>query len=457
MEFGHRNTYTPNMWKDYLATINEENVAESEYIDDIRKKMREFTSNNLDNLNISFEQFAFANTFHFFEENYILINSNDIYNELTRCQILILTANNVEKVILHTNILNESREKIKRIIRDNSVYYIFKWGKYWICHVHQTETGAKDLGAGVALREAIKYFHPNVIFSLGVSFGIDHKNQNIGDVIVSHRILPYDNNKLDNDKLKPDRSQDKTIDKWLNVRLINSNMFIDSVTYGDVLSGGSVLSSYTEKKKICSGYTTSDYIIGGEMEGNSIFQFTNTEGIPSVVIKGICDWGVIKNSLLSEDFKNGFREEQLEIMESEETYKTALQAYAMNCVCEKVAILLRDSQLFAVPKEYTEQKYIRQHKKDLACLRILSIYILVYVFVWCTIHIILDANSFSREYLIKQLFIIEVFAIFFLLCSALIAAFYSLRKDINLPVGKEKALKGKKKYKDLGNGYAEEE
>lgn len=75
------------------------------------------------------------------------------------------------------------------------------------------------MGSNATINEALKHFTPNVIISLGIAFGIDYTTQNIGDVIVSRRILPYNENKRDEDKIKPDRSQDKTIDDWLHVRL----------------------------------------------------------------------------------------------------------------------------------------------------------------------------------------------------------------------------------------------
>ena len=155
MEINHHNIYTPNKWKEYLNALINDDEGEEIHLNEIREKMIGFASDNMEELTQSFIQYYRANEFEFFEESYILMNPDDIYKELSKCQILVLTANKVEKAILHTNILFGTREKIKRIIRENSIYYIFKWGRYWICHVHQTETGAKDLGASVALREAV--------------------------------------------------------------------------------------------------------------------------------------------------------------------------------------------------------------------------------------------------------------------------------------------------------------
>jgi Nucleoside phosphorylase len=247
-------------------------------------------------------------------------------------------------------IVNQTHEKIRRIICGNTVFFILKWGRYWVAHVHQPETGSyKDMGSNTTIIDALQYFTPNVIVSLGIAFGIDYQTQNIGDVLVSRRVLPYSENKRDEDKVKPDRSQDKTIDNWLHVRLVNANGFIDSITYGDILSGDSVLSSFQEKDKICLGYTKTDFIIGGEMEGSAIFQFADSDGIPGVVIKGICDWGVAKNDIFPDD------------TEKEEKFKESLQAMAMVCAVEKSTRLFKDPELFTEPKN-ANIKHLRKEQ-----------------------------------------------------------------------------------------------
>lgn len=50
------------------------------------------------------------------------------------------------------------------------------------------------------------------------------------------------------------------------------------------------------------------------MEGSARYQFANSENVPGVVIKGICDWGVSKNDIYPEDPKK------------EERFKDSLQA-----------------------------------------------------------------------------------------------------------------------------------
>lgn len=298
-----------------------------------------------EDLNMSLKHYYDAKTTEFFDENYKTINEKYIKSELSKCKVMVITANPIEKAVLHYKIVEKEKVKIIRILCETTVYYIFKWGKYWIAHIHQSQTGAgKDMGTNTTIGDALNFFTPNVIISLGVAFGIDYETQTIGDVLVSRRIFPYSENKRDEDDVKPDRTQDKTIDDWLHVRLENAVGFLDEVTYGDMLSGSSVMSSFEEKDRVCLGYTKDDYIIGGEMEGNAVFQYSKKLGIPGVVIKGICDWGVLKNGIYPEN------------PDKEKKLKHSLQSFAMEQVVEKCKPLFNDKELFSSSKNIAVNK-----------------------------------------------------------------------------------------------------
>ena len=333
--------YTSPKWANFLEEAQNRKASKGyeEYKQEFLSFMREYADQHNEELDRHFKDYKTAISQDFFEQHYVLLAEKKLVSVLSRCKVMVLTANPIEKAIFHFMITERTNEKIRRIISGNTAYFVLKWGKYWVAHIHQTETGAhKNLGSNATIYEALKHFTPNVIISLGVAFGIDYRNQNIGDVIVSKRILPYSENKRDEDKVKPDRSQDKTIDDWLHVRLINANGFLDEVLYGDVLTGGSVMSSFSEKDKTCLGYTRTDFIVGGEMEGDALFQYTKNDGIPGVVIKGICDWGVAKNDIFPDNPKD------------EEKFKDSLQAFAMAEAVEKCDPLFNDKEIFAAPK-----------------------------------------------------------------------------------------------------------
>lgn len=361
--------YSPQKWVSFLLKA-QQNDSNSDY-DNNREKflehMRMYEKRNHTALELYYSYYKKAISPDFFEKHYVLLREEKLHGLLSQCKVMVLTANPIEKAIFHYMMIEKSRRKIIRILNGNTAYFILKWGKYWVAHIHQNETGAyKNMGSNATINEALKQFTPNVIISLGVAFGIDYTTQNIGDVIVSRRILPYGENKRDENKIKPDRSQDKTIDDWLHVRLVNANGFLEGVTYGDVLSGGSVMSSFKEKETICLGYTKADFIIGGEMEGTALFQYAKSEGIPGVVIKGICDWGVAKNNIFPQN------------SEREEIFKDSLQAFAMVNAIDKSTPLFNDKEIFAVSKDANVRELKRKYEFSRNSLIISQLLIFLY-------------------------------------------------------------------------------
>lgn len=340
--------YNRQKWKSFLDEAGKRTENEKDYKnyeDSFLAFMREYEEKKKDDLEASLKYYKDATTTDFFNSHYISLNEKHIKFALARCKVMIITANPIEKAVLHHKIVDYGSIIMTRILCETTAYYIFKWGKYWVAHIHQSQTGAwKDMGTNFTIGDALKLFTPNVIISLGIAFGIDYNTQNIGDVLVSRRLFPYSENKRDEDYVKPDRTQDKTIDDWLHVRLENAIGFLDGVTYGDILSGGSVMSSFKEKDRICLGYTKADYIIGGEMEGNAVFQYAKKVDIPGVVIKGICDWGVAKNGIFPND------------PEREDLFKDSLQAFAMKKAVKKCKALFNDKEIFSTPKNITLKK-----------------------------------------------------------------------------------------------------
>lgn len=434
--------YTARNWSDFLDHASmrhkcrkEDKPQKSveEYAKSLKHAMRQYAEAE-ENCSVLHECLANSkegDSETFFTEHYLSLDSEHLNAMLSTCTIMIITANQIEKAMLHFEVA-QFNKKIYRIINGQNAYFIFRWGAYWVAHVHQGETGAnKDMGANSTICDALAHFTPNIIISLGVAFGIDYTTQQIGDVLVSKRIFPYSENKLDEDKLKPDRSQDKTIDSWLHVRLKSAAEFLDSVTYGDILTGGSVLSSFEEKDKICLGYTKADFVIGGEMEGNAVFQTAQRVGIPGVVIKGICDWGVAKNDIFMDmtEEVEPLSKALEEVRKQEEDLKDSLQAFAMKKAIEKCSLLLKDKGLFSSPKNENIEGIKKQNKVAEFAIRVSAISQLI-IFMCSLLE--LSVMDFLKGTPSK---IIQIFAIitFFLslLCISTYVTFFKVNSGLS--------------------------
>lgn len=445
--------YSLKNWEQYLNEAEERINKQSSELqaapnyDDYKSAfinhMMKYEENHSKELDKYYNYYREAISPEFFSKHYVLLNEKRIKRVLSRCKVMVLTANPIEKAVFHHMIVEQTPEKIRRIICGNTVFFVLKWGRYWVAHVHQTETGAyKNMGSSATINDALKYFTPNVIISLGVAFGIDYHTQSIGDVIVSKRILPYSENKRDEDMVKPDRNQDKTIDKWLHVRLANANGFLDSITYGDILSGGSVLSSFDEKDKICLGYTKADFIVGGEMEGNALFQYANTDGIPGVVIKGICDWGVAKNDIFKDN------------PAKEEKYKDSLQALAMVHAVEKSSRLFIDPELFSESKNANVTLLRKEQIVYRWCIGLTA----TILFILGICELVQDLSFFHSAWTFYNVISCPLLLVFIsiVLLYVLVLNSYHWTRIKTANYNTDKELKDAESYIDLGNGYAVE-
>lgn len=270
---------------------------------------------------------------------------SDLKSNLTDDSILVLTANQVEANIMVRLLYRESgNKKLSAIVADGCWYRFGSIGGHKIVHIQPQDTSSfTPNGSCRALISAFRRFHPKLVVSLGVAFGIDEKKHHLGDVLISEKLCAYDaKNKRTNGKIKLDekgfyQTDSSLMCAWKN--LLSYSRFpgtSDSKSRpfdwycGLMLSGGTVLSDSAEKKRLLKAIENRGHknCIGGEMEGNGMYFTCAEENIPCVVIKGICDWGEEKNGWDKViEIINKNRNERIEW--ENDTIKDCIQALAM--------------------------------------------------------------------------------------------------------------------------------
>ena len=257
-------------------------------------------------------------------------NKKEFQNELKKCEILLLTASHIEDAVLTYFLYQQNKRKA---LMKNALYghqiQIGKIGSKQIAHISQNDIGTQS--AETAVRKALKLFSPKLIISIGIAYGADCKEQEIGDVLVSEKIIDVDKkNKLTNGKYKlfPNSilcSDSQIYASWGHYLSAKNHMNKYNWYWGTLLSKGTVLSDVKEKTRLFEaakelGETN---IIGGEMEGAGITRVCDESSIASkwLVIKGICDWGEQKNDLDQIAV-------ELNLDEDNETLKDSIQALA---------------------------------------------------------------------------------------------------------------------------------
>jgi nucleoside phosphorylase len=162
-----------------------------------------------------------------------------------------------------------------------------------------TEPGSGGQGGSQqTVAKAIEALHPSSIILLGIAFGVDASKQNIGDLLVSKQLQPYEKVRVATDHdlnqvivWRDDRPSASSrllkqfrmgADSWPEAPLTASFRF------GLILSGEKLVDNDAFRKAIVSlGH---DKTIGGEMEGAGLYVAAQDAKVDWIVVKAISDW-----------------------------------------------------------------------------------------------------------------------------------------------------------------------
>lgn len=209
---------------------------------------------------------------------------------------LIVTATDTETSALHqkmTPLPNE--EGLVEVKKDNATYFLGKLGNFAIANVECGTMGStSSMGSILTVSNAINALHPKFALMVGIAFGIDSAKQNIGDVLVSDHILPYEIKRVGNDKIvwrgsKPEasntlRNNFKNLRGW-GYTLPNGEEA--TLELCDILSGEKLIDNLNLRDQLVEEFQTAK---GGEMEGAGLYAACQDKDVAWILIKSICDF-----------------------------------------------------------------------------------------------------------------------------------------------------------------------
>lgn len=242
----------------------------------------------------------------------VSISKNKIKESLNMAQkgILLVAVTDIEK----DTILNQmtplkdnatDNDAILQLPYNNNTYFI---GKIGVQKIVLLICGMGAVGKNSVMNkvhEAINVLSPKILIMVGIAFGLDKGKQKIGDVLISQKIIAYENQKLGKMETTPrgDESQSGTV---LYDRLKNAEDWEHKISknsksnrhFGAILSGEKLYDNKTKRDELKRRYPDA---IGGEMEGYGISSVASFKGLTEwIIIKGICDWGYDKQGKYKE-------------------------------------------------------------------------------------------------------------------------------------------------------------
>ena len=163
------------------------------------------------------------------------------------------------------------------------------------CTMGSSSAGASTLTVADAIRELA----PWAVLAVGIAFGVDEKKQEIGRVLLSERLTPYELQRVgevDGKLVVLARGGSQTASPTLLGRFRDSHMNEVGITLepGEMLSGEKLLDNAEFKGALLDRYPDA---IGGEMEGTGVLAASTRGGVDWLVIKAVCDYaqGKAKN------------------------------------------------------------------------------------------------------------------------------------------------------------------
>lgn len=159
----------------------------------------------------------------------------------------------------------------------------------------QSEMGSGgQSGAILTIQEAIDTLHPSAVIMVGVAFGMDKKKRQLGDILISKQIQPYDLQKIGTDHrgkmaitLRGDRPSSSP--RMLSIFRGAANYWQTppKIHFGLLLSGDKVIANQAFRDQLAS---LGPEAIGGEMEGAGLYAAAQRKKVDWILVKAVCDW-----------------------------------------------------------------------------------------------------------------------------------------------------------------------
>ncbi|MDO9068720.1 MAG: NACHT domain-containing protein [Deltaproteobacteria bacterium] len=136
--------------------------------------------------------------------------------------------------------------------------------------------------------------HPYAIIAVGIAYGIDEKEQSLGDVLVSRFIVDYEAGRVNPTSIALRNARPPATRRLLHgLEQLNVRSSFEitwpKLRFGGLLSGEKLVDNRDYRDSLLKLANQGD-IIGGEMEAAGLFTALDDTGTGWVVVKAICDF-----------------------------------------------------------------------------------------------------------------------------------------------------------------------
>jgi len=176
-----------------------------------------------------------------------------------------------------------------------ATYTVGAIGRYAVAHF-QSDMGIEaPNAAALATNDVLRDIQPKVVFQVGIGFGLKQAKQRLGDVLVAQHITSYAMIAMRPDTIE-ERGEtlrgDVTLIERIRAHARTWNVLRDDKTsvavhVGQMLSGPVLVNNKAFRDGLVGRFPSA---IGGEMEGTGAYAAAARNRVPTLLLKGICDW-----------------------------------------------------------------------------------------------------------------------------------------------------------------------
>lgn len=223
------------------------------------------------------------------------VEKKDIKVIKGQIEIVIITATDVElRATIALLKPLRMQKKILKLHSDADTYYLGRYGKFNTA-LTKCEMGSVGPGSAVLATEHAKQtWHPKAIIMVGIAFGKEPPEQNIGDVLVASQIIFYEiqkkkKGKLINRGMIPPSNQTllNRFENALDWQFSRPDGKMCKYFVGPILSGEKLVNDLEFKSILFDQFPQA---IGGEMEGAGLAAAAIRSSTAWILVKSICDW-----------------------------------------------------------------------------------------------------------------------------------------------------------------------
>jgi nucleoside phosphorylase len=272
---------------------------------------------------------------------YIEIDYKEIKHLFNGDLILVVTATDLETRATHEKIKPlKGQNKILKVFEGDLTYYFGLLGNYKVAHVQSSMGSLSRNGSIMTISTALKELNSRIVIAVGIAFGVDEEKQNIGDVLISESVIPYNakrvgkhdtiqrgieapSSKILLSRFKSIKTTweffltDKIKANLIPTRLLSGEELVDNLEYRDILIKDNPDS------------------MGGEMEAAGVYAACDGKA-DWIIVKGICDFA---------DGKKGVDKEHKQSVAMNSALSACMEIFNSNSAFNEFKILSLENSI----------------------------------------------------------------------------------------------------------------